>query len=64
MGIRLATVCMLAAAGSVRYAALIVRFHQRRARNYLAAARPEAPAAQELHALLDLATLPAHHEGA
>ncbi len=55
---------MLAAAGSVRYAALIVRFHQRRARNYLAAARPEAPAAQELHALLDLATLPAHREGA
>lgn len=55
---------VLAAAGSVRYAALIVRFHQRRARNHLAAARPEGPAAQELHALLDLATLPTHREGA
>ena len=55
---------VLAAAGSVRYTALIVRFHQRRARNYLAAARPEGPAGRELHALLDLATLPAYREGA
>ncbi|HKH11563.1 MAG TPA: polyprenyl synthetase family protein [Rubrobacter sp.] len=52
----------LEATGSVRYAALIVRFHQRRARAHLVAARPEGTAARELHALLDLATLPAHRE--
>ena len=54
---------VLEATGSVRYTALIVRLHQRQARNHLAAACPEGPAGRELHALLDLATLPAHREG-
>jgi geranylgeranyl diphosphate synthase type I len=54
---------MLEAAGSVRYTALIVRFHQRRARAHLAVARPEGTAGRELHAILDLATLPAHQRG-
>ena len=55
---------MLEEAGSVRYTALIVRFHQRRARAHLAAPRPEGTAGRELHALLDLATLPTHRRGA
>lgn len=55
---------MLEAAGSVRYTALIVRFHQRRARAHLAAARPEGTAGRELYAILDLATLPTHQRGA
>jgi geranylgeranyl pyrophosphate synthase len=55
---------LLAATGSVRYTALIVRLHQRQARNHLAAASPGEPAGRELHALLDLTTLPANREGA
>jgi geranylgeranyl pyrophosphate synthase len=49
---------LLVAAGSVRYTALVVRFHQRQARNHLAVAFPKEPAGRELHTLLDLATLP------
>ena len=55
---------VLAAAGSVRYTALIVRSHQRRARTHLVAGRPEGIAGRELHALLDLATLPTNRGGA
>jgi geranylgeranyl pyrophosphate synthase len=54
---------MLAATGSVRYTALIIRLHQRQARNYLTAASPRGSAGRELHALLDLAVLPDHGEG-
>jgi geranylgeranyl pyrophosphate synthase len=48
---------LLAAAGSVRYTALIVWHYQQRAHNHLAAASPQEPAARELRMLLDGASL-------
>jgi geranylgeranyl diphosphate synthase, type I len=48
---------LLAAAGSVRYTALIVWHYQQQARNHLAAASPREPAGRELHMLLDQASL-------
>ena len=48
---------LLAAAGSVRYTALIVRLYQRQARNHLVAASPQGSAGEELHRLLDRASL-------
>jgi geranylgeranyl diphosphate synthase, type I len=48
---------LLAAAGSVRYTALIVWLFQQRARNHLAAASPQGAASQELRMLLDRASL-------
>jgi geranylgeranyl diphosphate synthase type I len=48
---------LLAAAGSVRYTALIVWLYQEQARSHLAAASPQEPAGQELRMLLDLASL-------
>ena len=47
----------LAAAGSVRYTALIVWCYQQRARNHLTAASPQEPAGRELRMLLDQASL-------
>jgi geranylgeranyl pyrophosphate synthase len=49
---------LLAAAGSLRYTALIVWLYQQRARQYLAAASPPEPAGQEFRILLDQASLP------
>lgn len=49
---------ILTATGSVRYTALIIRFHQRQARSHLMTASPNGPAGRELHALIDLASLP------
>jgi geranylgeranyl diphosphate synthase type I len=51
---------LLAAAGSVRYTALIVWLYQQRARQHLAAASPQEPAGQEFRILLDEALLPPH----
>jgi geranylgeranyl pyrophosphate synthase len=48
---------LLAAAGSVRYTALMVWLHQQRARRHLSAAAPQAPAGRELRMLLDQASL-------
>ncbi len=48
---------LLAAAGSVRYTALIVWLYQQQARNHLAAASPQEPAVRELRLLLDQASL-------
>ena len=48
---------LLAAAGSVRYTALIVGLYQQQARDHLAAASPQEPAGEELHMLLDRASL-------
>ncbi len=48
---------LLAAAGSVRYTALIVWLYQQQARNHLAVASPREPAGRELRMLLDRATL-------
>jgi geranylgeranyl diphosphate synthase type I len=48
---------LLAAAGSVRYTALIVWLYQNRARNHLVAASPQDPAGRELRMLLDRASL-------
>ena len=48
---------LLAAAGSVRYTALIVWLYQQQARNHLAVASPQGPAGGELHMLLDRASL-------
>jgi len=48
---------LLAAAGSVRYTALILRLYQQQARNHLVAASPQEPARGELHMLLDRASL-------
>jgi geranylgeranyl diphosphate synthase type I len=48
---------LLAAAGSVRYTALIVWHYQQQARNHLAAASPQEPAGRELHMLLNQASL-------
>ena len=48
---------VLAAAGSVRYTALIVWVYQRQARNHLAAASPQGTARRELRMLLDRASL-------
>jgi hypothetical protein len=48
---------MLAAAGSVRYTALIVRFYNQRARDHLAAASLQGPAGRELRMLLAQASL-------
>jgi len=48
---------LLAAAGSVRYTALILRLYQQQARNHLVAASPQDPAGGELHMLLDRASL-------
>jgi|SRR5215211_223691 len=48
---------LLAAAGSVRYTALIVWHYQQRARNHLAAASPQEPAGRELRMLLNQASL-------
>ena len=54
---------LLAAAGSVRYTALIVWLYQQQARQHLAAASPLEPAGQEFRILLDEALLPPHIEG-
>jgi geranylgeranyl diphosphate synthase type I len=48
---------LLAAAGSVRYTALIVWLYQQQARNHLAGASPQEPAGRELRMLLDLTSL-------
>jgi geranylgeranyl pyrophosphate synthase len=48
---------LLAAAGSVRYTALVIWLHQQQARNHLAAASPQEPARRELQMLLDRASL-------
>jgi geranylgeranyl diphosphate synthase type I len=48
---------LLEAAGSVRYTALIVGLYQQQARDHLAAASPQEPAGEELHTLLDRASL-------
>jgi geranylgeranyl diphosphate synthase, type I len=48
---------LLAAAGSMRYTALIVWLYQQRARNHLAGASPQEPAGRELRMLLDRASL-------
>jgi geranylgeranyl pyrophosphate synthase len=48
---------VLAAAGSVRYTALIVWVYQQQARNHLAAASPQGIAGRELRMLLDRASL-------
>ncbi len=44
---------LLAAAGSLRYTALIVWLYQQQARSHLAAASPQEPAGRELRRLLD-----------
>jgi geranylgeranyl pyrophosphate synthase len=51
---------LLAAAGSVRYTALIVWLYQQQALQHLAAASPQEPAGQEFRILLDQALLPPH----
>jgi geranylgeranyl pyrophosphate synthase len=48
---------VLAETGSLRYTALIVWLYQQQARNHLASATPREPAARELYALLDRASL-------
>jgi geranylgeranyl diphosphate synthase, type I len=48
---------VLAAAGSVRYTALMVWLHQEQARSHLAAASPQEPAGSELRMLLDRVSL-------
>ena len=48
---------LLAAAGSVRYTALIVWFYQQRAQNHLAAASPQGLVGREIRTLLDDASL-------
>jgi geranylgeranyl diphosphate synthase, type I len=48
---------LLAEAGSVRYTALIIGLYQQQARNHLVAASPQGPAGEELHMLLDRASL-------
>jgi len=48
---------LLAAAGSVRFTALIVWLYQQRARRHLSAASPQGPAGRELLMLLDQASL-------
>jgi len=48
---------LLAAAGSVRYTAVIVWLYQQQARDHLAAASPKEPAGEVLHMLLDRASL-------
>jgi geranylgeranyl diphosphate synthase type I len=48
---------LLAAAGSVRYTALIIWLYQQRARNHLATASPQEPAGRELWMLLDRVSL-------
>ncbi len=48
---------LLAAAGSVRYTALIVWLYQQQAQNHLAAASPREPAGRELRMLLDQTSL-------
>jgi geranylgeranyl diphosphate synthase type I len=48
---------LLAAAGAVRYTALIAGLHQRLARNHLDAASPQDPAGRELRMLLDQISL-------
>ncbi len=53
---------LLAAAGSVRYTALIVWLYQQQARNHLVTASPQGPAGGELHMLLDQASLLSQRE--
>jgi geranylgeranyl pyrophosphate synthase len=48
---------LLAAAGSLRYTALIVWLYQQRAQNHLATASPQDPPGRELRMLLDQASL-------
>jgi geranylgeranyl diphosphate synthase type I len=48
---------LLAAAGSVRFTALIVWLYQQRALRHLSAASPQGPTGQELRMLLDQASL-------
>lgn len=48
---------LLAAAGSVRYTALIVWLYQQRARKHLTAASPQGPAGEELWMLLEQVSL-------
>jgi geranylgeranyl diphosphate synthase type I len=48
---------LLAAAGSLRYTALIVWLYQQQAHNHLAGASPQEPAGRELRMLLDGASL-------
>jgi geranylgeranyl diphosphate synthase type I len=48
---------LLAAAGSLRYTALIVWLYQQRARSHLATASPQEPAGRDLRMLLDQASL-------
>lgn len=55
---------VLAAAGSVRYTALIVWLYQQQAQNHLAAASPQGPAGRELRRLLDRASLLPHSKEA
>jgi geranylgeranyl diphosphate synthase, type I len=55
---------LLAAAGSVRYTALIVWLYQQQARQHLAGASPLEPAGKEFRILLDQAVLPPRTEQA
>jgi geranylgeranyl pyrophosphate synthase len=48
---------LLAAAGSLRYTALIIWLYQQQAHNHLAGASPQEPAGRELRMLLDGASL-------
>ena len=48
---------LLAAAGSLRYTALLVWLYQQQSRAHLASASPREPAGRELYALLDQASL-------
>ncbi|MBA3636156.1 MAG: polyprenyl synthetase family protein [Actinomycetota bacterium] len=48
---------LLAAAGSLRYTALIVWLYQQQARSHLASASPREPAGSELYTLLDQASI-------
>jgi geranylgeranyl pyrophosphate synthase len=55
---------LLAAAGSLRYTALIVWLYQQQARSHLAAASPQEPAGRELRMLLDQASILPRPRGA
>jgi geranylgeranyl diphosphate synthase type I len=55
---------LLAAAGSLRYTALIVWLYQQQARSHLAAASPREPAGRELRMLLDQDSILPQRRGA
>ena len=55
---------LLAAAGSLRYTALVVWLYNQQAQGHLARASPREPAARELHTLLEQASLLPQHGAA